>query len=53
MGMKMEAGSADEFRGGQSAMGQSGLCNNRYPQPSWVLGELYIGIPFNSNYSTL
>ena len=28
MGMKMEAVSADEFRGGQSAMGQSGLCNN-------------------------
>ena len=42
MGMKMEAGSADEFRGGQSAMGQSGSCNNRYPQPSWVLEELYI-----------
>ena len=41
MGMKMETGSADEIRGGQSAMGQSGSCNTRYPQSSWVLEELY------------
>ena len=41
MGIEMEAGSADEIRGGQSAMGQSGSCNTRYPQSSWVLEELY------------
>ena len=41
MGMKMEAGSADEFGGKQSAMRPSETCYNRYPQPSWALEELY------------
>ena len=51
--MKMEAGSADEFCSGQSAMGQSGSCNTRYPQPSRVLEELYRSSMQHSNYSTI